>query len=164
VSRNLLFYGAAIGVALFLIGIHQLSTGTGDSGLLAAAGAYDQYGYNRIVREFGGTGENWCLARGVTKDCLNEFGKSTYRIRWNGEWDRGNKEAWVRTPYNAEVVVTVDGEVYTVRWVGSCYEGEYLPTGGTCVWGEYAAVAENGSDIYTGPFGAWVTHATPGKL
>ena len=161
-NQKLLFYASAFGVALVLIGLTRLTTTTG--GLLAAAGAYDQYGYNRVVHEFKGTGANWCLANKLEKDCFGVYAASTYFVKWNDEWERGNKEAWVRTPYNAVVSVEVDGEKYSVSWIGNCIEGQDLPTGGTCVWGEYAAKSENGSDVYAGPFGQWVLHAQPTRL
>lgn len=163
-NQKLLFYAAAVGVAFLLIGLTRMTGGDGQPGLLAAAGAYDQYGYNRIAREFKGTGENWCRANDFEKDCLAEYSYSTYFIKWNQEWDRGVRDAWVRTPYNAEVTVQSDGQSYAVRWIGICSEGEALPTGGTCVWGEYTASAESGQDVYVGPFGAWLQHALPEKL
>lgn len=162
VNQKLLFYAAAFGVALVLIGLTRLTTTT--DGLLAAAGAYDEYGYNRIAREFKGSGANWCLAHNLDRSCFDEYTDSTYFIKWNAEWDRGNREAWVLPPYNAEIVATTDGQSYTVRWVGICYEGEVLPGGGTCVWGEYEARAENGSGVHQGPFGAWLRHAIPNQI
>ena len=143
--------------------MRRLTTG-GGAGLLAAAGAYDEYGYNRVAQEFKGTGGNWCIANGQNKDCFGGYSDSAYLITWNTEWDRGIKEAWVRTPYTAEIKVTVDGGSYAVRWIGNCFEGEDVPTGGTCVWGEYAAHADNGSDVYRGPFGQWLIHAVPSKF
>lgn len=151
-------------VALALIGIHQLSTGTGDTGLLAAAGAYDQHGYNRTAREFKGTGESWCLARGRARDCFAEYGQSTFFMEWNAEWDRGVRDTWVLTPYNAEVRLVFDGKTYTVRWVGRCVDGESLPSGGTCVWGEYQAQYDTGEGVSNGLGGAWLQRAAPEKL
>lgn len=161
-NQKLLFYGTAIGVALVLIGMTRLTTGTG--GLLAAAGAYDQYGYNRIAREFKGTGANWCIANKQDKACLGEYALSTFLIKWNADWDKGNKDAWVLTPYNATVTVQVDGTTYTVTWVGNCADGEVFQSGGTCVWGEYAASADNGTDPTSGVLGTWLTRASPSVL
>ena len=161
-NRNLLFYGSALVVTLALIGLTRLTTTT--DGLLAAAGAYDQYGYNRISREFKGTGSQWCLARKKDPQCLGEYSVSTFFIKWNAEWDRGVRDAWIRTPYNAEIKLTYDNTLFTVVWVGNCYEGEALPTGGTCVWGEYAGTIDTGADVYSGLPGAWLGQASPSQF
>lgn len=161
-NKNFLFYGSALLVTLVLIGLTRLTTTT--DGLLAAAGAYDQYGYNRISREFKGTGTNWCLAQKQDAQCLEEYSSSTFLIKWNAEWDRGVRDAWTRTPYNAEIKLSYDNTFLTIVWVGSCYEGEALPTGGTCVWGEYAATVDSGAGVYQGLPSVWLTHAQPGKF
>lgn len=161
-NQKLLFYAAAFGVALVLIGLTRLSTGTG--GLLAAAGAYDQYGYNRISREFKGSGESWCRANKHDKGCFGIYGKGTYFITWNREWDRGVHDAWVLTPYNAEIKIETDGTSYLVRWVGICVDGERLPSGGECLWGEYAVSADTGAEPYFGPLGPWLKYAQPEKF
>lgn len=156
-NQKILFLGAvaaAIVAGALLFG----GGGTGDGTQLAAAGAFDDRGYNRVTRAFQGTGESWCTAQGRAADCMGEYSQSALAFFWNAGWDKGNREAWANGPYDATMTVDFGATEFEISWVGTCADG--TPTAkGTCVWGEFGI---SGTDA--GPSKAWITQASPSRF
>lgn len=122
------------------------------SAMVADAGGFDQYGYNRGARIFVGA------ADGVDRSLDGAvWGDPTYArdqlvMKWNAEWDRGNAEgwndpngydAWLNNEWNGRCP-GCSGETwaYKIVWVGSCAA---VPDGGYCVWGQFAVIHSQGT-------------------
>ncbi len=156
-NQKILFLAAfavAVVGSAFLFG----GGGSGDASQLAAAGAFDDRGYNRVARAFQGTGASWCEAQGRPEACMGEYAESELSFTWNAAWDKGNREAWVNGPYDATMSVTFGDTDFVLSWVGPCRDG--APTAkGLCVWGEFGI-----SGTEAGPSRAWVTQASPSRF
>jgi hypothetical protein len=161
-----------IGLMVVATGIVAVNGNTGDNSL-AAAGGYDQYGYNRTARSFNGTGSSWCVAGGQAANCMGAYSADKLVMKWNAEWDRGNAENWSKPPYtgawndnewNGKGVVAGSGAVwhYKTKWIGEC-GADYTPLadGGYCIWGQFEAVMDQGVDPNIGPGHTWYAKATP---
>lgn len=156
-NPKVLFSGAVLVAFIVSVGLYS-ATGTGDTSLLAAAGAFDDKGYNRTARVFQGTGGSWCTANNQPEDCMGAYSDDVLTFSWNSGWDKGNREAWVQTPYSAEMNIEFANETFTVTWVGSCRDGAAV-TGGTCVWGEFAI----SGDPTRGALAEWVRNTSPSR-
>lgn len=127
---------------------------------------FDQFGYNYTARIFNGTGESWSLAKGLPANYLGVYANDKLIMKWNAEWDRGNAENWANPPYAAwennewNGKNGGSGEVwhYKTVWVGSCTEGEILPSGGQCIWGQFAEIMDQGT---AGGEHFWYNKANP---
>ena len=136
----------------------------------AAAGGFDQYGYNRTARVFNGPASGWCLAGGAPADCQGIFSNDNLVMKWNAEWDRGNAEGWTNGPYRADLDNEWNGNVpggsgwtehFKAVWIGgNCGpDGARLLNGGYCIWGQFEAIFDRGMDPSHSP---WTkAHATP---
>jgi hypothetical protein len=136
----------------------------------AAAGGFDQYGYNDQARIFNGTGSSWCLAGGQAADCQGVYSGDKLVMKWNALWDQGNAEgwtgdytgAWTTNEWNG-AFPGGSGEVwhYKIVWVGDCADGATFADGGYCVWGQFEVISDHGTAD-----GAHVVyaHATPNGL
>lgn len=132
---------------------------------------FDESGYNRTARIFSGTGWSWCMEKvgneGWCTDYLGPYKDDKLIMKWNAEWDHGNADGWTDESYDAWLnnqwngnVPGGSGEVwhYKYVWVGPCSEGETLPEGGYCIWGQFEVILSQG----TGEDGHyWDAHATP---
>lgn len=126
---------------------------------------FDQYGYNDKARVFVGTGESWSLAKGLPADYLGIYAADKLTMKWNAEWDLGNLEGWANPPYDAYLNNEWNGnvpggsgesEIFKCRWYGPCTEGETLPSGGTCIWGQFEVLMDHyigGSFLKANPVG-----------
>lgn len=135
----------------------------------AAAGGFDQYGYNRSARIFVGPASGWCLERGLAATCLGEYSNDRLVMKWNAEWDRGNAESWAYGPYDAQLDNEWNGNVpggsgatehFKAVWIGGNCGADYTPLadGGYCIWGQFEAIFDKGVD----PAGVrFATRATP---
>ena len=163
-----------LGVLAVLVvvgGVFVFNRYSGDASL-AGAGAFDQYGYNTKARVFNGTGSSWCVAGGLPSNCLGGYSPDKLVMKWTADWDRGNDENWSNPPYdgawtdnewNGNGVKDGSGAVwhYKIKWYGPCTDGETLPDGGYCVWGQFDTVMDQGVDPSFGPLHTWVSKATP---
>lgn len=135
------------------------------------ATGFDSYGYNRTARVFNGTAMGWCMGKmGNEAYCTGYLGKyinDKIVMKWNAEWDRGNTEGWSKPPYKAwennewnGKVADGSGEVwhYKIVWVGPCTEGAKLPSGGYCIWGQFATIMDQGT---AGGGHSWNAHGIP---
>ena len=141
------------------------------AGVAAAAGGFDQYGYNDTARIFNGTGSSWCQARSASADCLGIYSPDKLVMKWNVEWDRGNAEGWANPPYAAwednewnGKVAGGSGEVwhYKIVWDAGCAAGG-VPSkeGGYCIWGQFEVVMDQGIDPNVGLGHIWFAKAIP---
>lgn len=133
---------------------------------------FDEFGYNRTARIFNGTAWNWCMGKvGNEAWCTSYLGiyaQDKLVMKWNAEWDHGNKDGWTDDHYDAwennqwnGKVPGGSGEVwhYKIVWVGPCgKDGTPLDNGGYCLWGQFEVLADHGTadGVHT-----WLTHATP---
>ncbi|MHB8856218.1 MAG: hypothetical protein ACYC6K_06325 [Bellilinea sp.] len=125
----------------------------------AADNGFDQWGYNRTARIFSGTYLSWCMELGKTEDecatALGVYANDKLVMKWNAEWDRGNDEGWSNPPYNAWENNEWNGMApggsggvwaYKIVWVGACgVDGTPLPSGGYCIWGQFAVIMDQGT-------------------
>jgi len=129
-------------------------------------------GYNLKARVFVGTCKQWCTQKGV--DCASNCGpyiNDKITMKWNAEWDRGNTENWANPPYNAWLNNEWNGMFpdgsgsvwhYNIKWVGDCVlDPSLVPTGGYCIWGQFAVLMDQGIDPSYGPGHWWFAHAIP---
>jgi hypothetical protein len=144
-----------------------------DDSSMAAAGGFNENGYNYGARIFQGR------ADGVDKVLDNKvWGDATYAndqlvMKWNAAWDACNEAlnddaeacagAWLNNEWNG-VVKNGSGEVwkYKIIWVGS--EGvssPYWKEGGYSIWGNYEVLMDQGIYQDNGPVHLWYTHSTP---
>src|SRR6185369_3773963 len=68
---------------------------------IAGVGGFDQFGYNNTARTFNGTGSSWCLAKNQPALCMGQYSADKLVMKWTADWDRGNAENWLRTPYSS---------------------------------------------------------------
>lgn len=140
--------------------------------IVFAKGGFDQYGYNYTARLFNGTGSQWCQKKGLADDCLGIYSNDKLVMKWNAEWDRGNKENWLTPPYDAKLDnewnglgnTGGSGSVwhYKIKWVGPCgLDYTKLPDGGYCIWGQFETIMDQGKDPSVGPGHIWFAHAKP---
>ncbi len=168
-----------INLVLLLITVLSLSTltivltrvKTPQQTTVSAAG-FDQFGYNYTARLFNGTGNQWCLKKGLGNNCLGIYSNDKLVMKWNAEWDRGNTENWAKPPYAAKLDnewnglgnTGGSGEIwhYKIKWIGSC-GADYtrLADGGYCIWGQFETVMDQGKDPNVGPGHLWFAHAKP---
>ena len=161
-GRTILYSIGALG----LIGIF-----TAPSLIAAAAGSFDQYGYNRAARIFNGTGGSWCEARGASYNCMGNYSADKLIMKWTSDWDRGNAEGWSNPPYSKAWLdnewngkQSGSGAVwhYKIKWVGPCgADATVLPDGGYCIWGQFETLMDQGSDPSIGPGHIWFAKARP---
>lgn len=133
---------------------------------------FDEWGYNRTARIFSGTGMSWCMGKvGNEAWCtayLGPYANDKLIMKWNAEWDRGNAEGWSNPPYNAWEDNQWNGMFpggsgsnwhYKIVWVGPCdSDSTPVPDGGYCIWGQFAAIMDQGTD---GGQHAWFAHGLP---
>lgn len=136
----------------------------------AGAGGYDQYGYNYGARIFN------AAADGVDRTLDNAvWGDPTYAkdklvMKWSKAWDDARfhgapwtPDAWVTNEWNGNVPGgSGTTEHVKIVWVGPCgADGTTLADGGYCIWGEFEALMDQGTDS-TGHW--WLAHAIPNGL
>lgn len=121
---------------------------------------FDEFGYNRVARNFVGTGASWCADYGVLDETIcnswlgGPFFNDKLVMKWNAEWDRGNDEGWSNGPYRAWLdnewngMKGGSGSVwhYKIKWIGECTEKEIQPDGGYCIWGQFEVLMDQGTD------------------
>jgi hypothetical protein len=129
---------------------------------------FDEFGYNRTARIFQGPadGVDKILDGAYWGNTL--YAKDQLKMKWNAEWDRGNLEGWGNPPYSAHLDNSWNGKVpggsgetwhYKFAWVGPCgADGTVLPSGGYCIWGQFAVIMSQGS---VGNQHFWDAHANP---
>lgn len=131
-------------------------------------------GYNYKARIFVGTTTQWCEQKpGLSVNWCLANGYAPYMndkitMKWNAEWDRGNKDNWSKPPYDAwennewnGAFPGGSGEVwhYKIKWIGPCgAEYDPLPDGGYCFWGQFEVLMDQG--VADGVH-SWFTHAIP---
>ena len=79
-------------------------------GFVAAKGGFDANGFNARANNFVGTGSSWCLYKGLSEDCLGNYGNDKLVMKWNEAWDEcnaaGNNDedacagAWLNNEWN----------------------------------------------------------------
>lgn len=137
--------------------------------IFGAPGGFNEYGYNYKARLFNGTGESWSLAKGLPADYLGIYAKDKLIMKWNSEWDRGNKENWANPPYDAWTSNEWNGKVpggsgeiwhYKIVWVGPTGLPDYasLSDGGYSIWGQFEVIMSQGT---AGGVHIWEAHAAP---
>lgn len=136
----------------------------------ADANGFDQYGYNRTARNFVGPLSGWCAYKLAAPGCVGTdyepYANDHLVMKWNAEWDRGNREGWAKPPYRAYLDNESNGNVpngsgwtehFKTAWVGPCADGGNLPPGAYCIWGQFAALMDMGkSPDHTS---WWLAHA-----
>jgi len=138
----------------------------------AAAGGFDQYGYNNGARIFNGPadGSDHNLDGTVWGDPT--YANDKLVMKCNAAWDAcnaaGNLDpaacsgAWIDNEWNGRVKGGSDTNWhYKIVWVGPCVSGTYFPDGGYCVWGAYETLMDKGTDPSQGPGTIWYAHAQP---
>lgn len=117
---------------------------------------FDGAGYNDNAHIFNGTYGQWCMDKFPDQEtwCKTVYGaywNDKLIMKWNAEWERGNIEGWKDTFYNARLSNISHGRLpdgsgekslYKIVWVGPCIEGADLPTGGYCIWGQFAVIMD----------------------
>lgn len=136
----------------------------------AAAGGFDEFGYNRQARVFVGPASGWCLEKNLPANCLGIYSNDHLVMKWNAEWDRGNAEGWTDPKgYGAWLDNQWNGRVpggsgwtehFKARWYGSC-GADYAPIagGGYCIWGIFQVLMDHGQDPDRAHW--WLAHAIP---
>ncbi len=124
-------------IALVLAVLTSLAIGVS---AVSASGGFDQFGYNDQARIFNGTGSSWCLAKGLSPNCIGIYSLDKLVMKWNAEWDRGNAENWSNGPYAAWTDNEWNGKVkggsgavwhYKIAWVGDyAINPDLIPAGG----------------------------------
>ena len=170
-----LLVGTVMAVVLFVVisVSANLAERSLNQDLMAKVGsAFDQYGYNRTARIFNGTGSSWCVAGGQLADCVGAYSPDKLIMKWTADWDRGKAEgwsgsypnAWLSNEWNGKGVANGSGAVwhYKIKWVGDCVANPALvPTGGYCIWGQFATIMDQGIDPSLGPGHIWFAKALP---
>lgn len=125
-----------------------------------AAGGFDQFGYNNTARVFNGPLSGWCNAKGISLATCGDYGFGSANdklvMKWNAEWDRGNKEGWTNGPYNAWTDNEFNGNVpggsgfvwhYKIVWIGNYIsDPSLIPSGAYGIWGQFAVIMDQGVD------------------
>ena len=138
----------------------------------ALSGGFDQYGYNRQARIFNGA------ADGIDRNLDGKiWGSTAYAsdhlvMKWNSEWDRGNREGWSKPPYDAWLNNEWSGASsggsgsvwhYKYKWVGPCGAAYTpLPSGGYCLWGQFEVLQDHGIDPSFDSGHMWFARSVPG--
>lgn len=137
----------------------------------ASSGGYDALGYNRAAGIFNGSADG---IDGVLDGRI--WGDAAYAsdhlvMKWNSEWDRGNREHWTNPPYDAWLSNEWSGKKkgssgsvwhYKYKWIGSCSDYETLPDGGYCIWGQFEVLQDHGYDPSFDSGHTWFARAVPG--
>ena len=132
----------------------------------ADAGGFNQFGYNYGARIFSGP------ADGVDRTLDGKvYGDPTYAkdhlvMKWSQAWDDarfGNApwttDAWLNNEWNGNVPGGSGWtELVKIVWVGDCSGPNFRP-GGYCLWGEFEAISDHGTDPTHSHL--WYAHATP---
>ena len=169
-NNKWLIPGIAVVVLIAGLGAYNLSGTSSEDSLAAAGGAFDQYGYNRTARIFNGTGASWCLAGSQAADCMGIYSPDKLVMKWTADWDRGNEEIWANPPYAGAWIDNEwngknggSGSVwhYKIKWYGPCTDGDTLPGGSYCVWGQFEVLMDQGMDPSFGPGHIWFSKAIP---
>ena len=123
---------------------------------------FDEFGYNRCARNFVGVFGGWCAQYGAGWNCeapgwegYAPFANDHLVMKWNAEWDRGKIEGWTDpNGYGAWEDNEWNGmlpngsrvtEHVKIIWVGSCgADGTVLPDGGSCIWGQFEVLMDQG--------------------
>lgn len=139
----------------------------------ASGGGFDEFGYNKQARMFNGA------ADGMDRKLDGKLGgyPSPYAgdhlvMKWNSEWDRGNREGWSKPPYGAWLNNQWSGMSsggsgsvwhYKYKWVGPC-GSDYspLPSGGYCLWGQFEVLQDHGVDPSFDSGHTWFARSIPG--
>lgn len=146
-------------------------TGLTKVGNMVLASGFDEFGYNEIAGIFNGA------ADGVDRVLDGKvWGDPTYAadhlvMKWNHTWENCNANrspencagAWTNNEWNGQVEGG-SGEtwIYKIVWNGACgTDGTPLPSGGYCIWGEYAVLMSQGT-VDGQHF--WDAHASPNGL
>lgn len=136
----------------------------------AVSGGTDQYGYNYAARLFVGS------ADGVDRTLDGTvWGDPTYAndhlvMKWSKAWDDARfgtaawtTDAWLNNEWNGNVPGGSGWtEIVKIAWVGDCTVPSVNPNfrpGGYCIWGEFEAFMDHGSDPTHSHI--WYAHATP---
>ncbi|MCL5432969.1 MAG: hypothetical protein M1524_02535 [Patescibacteria group bacterium] len=124
---------------------------------------FDQYGYNDTARNFVGTGSSWCQGKlgwdeAACDAYMGAWADDKLVMKWNAEWDRGNKEewtdpngydAWINNEWNGRV--DGSGEIwhYKIAWDKGCADGStpanVAKGSAYCIWGPFAMLQSQGS-------------------
>jgi hypothetical protein len=149
--------------------------------MAAAAGGFDQYGYNDSAHVFVGTGSSWCQGKlgwdQTTCDAyMGVYANDKLVMKWNAAWDACNAAgndnasacagAWLLNEWNGKAPGG-SGQVwhYKIIWVGSAgASSPYWLDGGYSIWGNYEVIMDQGFDPNVGPGHMWFAHATPNAL
>jgi hypothetical protein len=135
---------------------------------VAAAGGFDQFGYNYKARNFVGPADGVDRALDGTV-----WGDPTYAndhlvMKWSKAWDDARfhgaawtPDAWCDNEWNGNVP---NGSGYTehvkIIWVGPKLENsQYWRPGGYAIWGEFEVIMDQGQDPTLGH--QWYAHAAP---
>ncbi len=121
------------------------------------AKGYDEFGYNRCAGMFNGTMAGYCSARGAAADCGGTTGDTKLVMKWNSGWDLGNTEGWTSASYDAWIDNEFHGayadgtpfsEHFKAKWdLGCLSSGGVTSTGGgTCIWGQFAVLMDQGTE------------------
>lgn len=156
-------------VAVILVAVLAALATSG--GTATANGGFDQYGYNNTARVFNGTGASWCLAKQAGAECLGIYSPDKLVMKWNAEWDRGNREnwtdlngyrAWTDNEWNGKCA-NCSGEVwhYKIVWSAVCTAGLTPTDGGYCLWDVFEVVMDQGHDPNLVPGHLWVAKVAP---
>jgi hypothetical protein len=138
----------------------------------AQAAGFDSYGYNNTARIFNGTNGSWCEQKGLDASTCATYGNPNDKLvmKWNSAWVDCNLNgtndpsacsgAWLTNELNGKVANGSNTtEHYKIVWINSsCDEGATLSDGGTCVWGHYEIVMDQGT---ANGVHKWYTHALP---
>ena len=159
--------------SLVKAGTSMSAKGAGGSCTLAngnpAQTGFDQYGYNRCAHVFNGTWEGYCTEpkRNAAPDCYGVARTTKLIMKWNEEWDRGNATGWEKGPYDAyldnEIRGTyIDGtpfsEHFKTRWDAGCAANGVSSNGGSCIWGPFEILMDQGTE---NGVKVWWTKLTP---
>lgn len=159
-KKQSFFKSLLVVLALLVIALGTVST-------VAAAGGFDQFGYNYQARIFSGP------ADGVDRVLDGKvWGDPTYAndhlvMKWSKAWDDArfngaawSPDAWEDNEWNGNVPGG-SGEMahYKIVWVGPELENSpYWHPGGYAIWGQFEVIFSHGSADHVH---YWDTHATP---
>jgi len=150
---------------LFLLVLAMLIVFTG---VVLAAGGFDEFGYNYKAKIFVGAADGVDRNLDGTVWGYPAYANDHLVMKWNAEWDRGKAEDWKNPPYEAwtnnewnGAFPGGSGEVwkYKIKWIGDC-KPNYSPTdnGGYCIWGQFEVMMDHGT---MDSVHYWFTHAIP---
>ena len=135
------------------------------------ARGFDALGYNRTARIFNGPADG---ADGVLDGTYHGwamFANDHLKMKWTAGWDRGNRERWLKPPYDdawldnawSGMAPGRSGSVwhYRFRWIGPCADYATLPSGGYCIWGQFEVLMDHGVDATTQTAHYWYARSTP---